>query len=377
MNRPVIFIINDYFGHGGHVKSFITHINSIKDSVDFKIICSKNGFCSKNINKYTFLNKEKLYFYNFKKMTKYQFDFNFFNLLKKISSNDSIIHTYSFEAIFMMSLIKIKYKNVSTITSVMGGLNPFPYLSIIDHYIAVSEEQKIDASRFSDLKVLPENSISIIKNRITIDDLQVDKNDNDKKAILIVTRFDNDKLDSLKRIFDLINEINEKEKIIIAGEGSYLDEYKSKYRNRNNIHFLGYEQNLISYVNKIKLVIGMGRSILEFMLQHIPAILIGYKGIEILNKKEKVEFASKYNFSGREIYENKTIYETKEYIYNPIEYDEKSIYQFLKKEYDMTYYKNKYTSVLDNISSKKISYISIIKCYLHVFKIRLKRKINK
>lgn len=375
MNRPILLILNDYFGHGGHVKSFISHLESISTSFTYKIICSKDGYLSKNIDNFDFLNLEDLHFYNFEKMTKSQIDFDFYKLLKKLTSDNYIIHSYSFEAIFMMSLLKLKYKNISTIVSVMGGQNPFPYLSVMDKYIAVSEEQKEDAIKFSDDK--NSDNISIIKNRIktTINSINEIKSDN--QSILIVTRFDEDKLASLKKIFELINVISNDQKILIAGNGVLLEEYQEKYSHLKNIEFLGYINNLNSYANKVKVIIGMGRSILEFMLLNKPAILMGYKGIEILNNVEKVEFASKYNFAGRKIYQDNTINETKAYIENMPILNNEDILNFLRKEYDISNYKSKYTSIINDISSKNISYISIIKCYIHIFNIRLKRKIKK
>lgn len=374
MNKEIIFIINDFFGHGGHVKSFISHLESISTSFTYKIICSKDGYLSKNIDNFDFLNVEDLYFYNFEKMTKSQFDFDFYKLLKKVSSNNYILHTYSFEAIFMMSLLKLKYKNISTIVSAMGGQNPFPYLSIMDQYLAVSEEQKEDAIKFSDNKN-PDN-ISIIKNRINTTINSTNKIETDNQSILIVTRFDQDKLASLKKIFELINIISNNQKILIAGDGVLLEEYQNKYSHIKHIQFLGYINNLDSYANKVKIIIGMGRSILEFMLLNKPAILMGYKGIEILDNVEKVKFASKYNFAGRKIYQNKTINETKIYIENMPTLNNEDILNFLRKEYDIVFYKEKYLSILNKISTKKISIISIIKCYFHIFLIRFRRKLN-
>lgn len=377
LNKLIIFIINDFQGHGGHVRSFVSHLKNISNFYNFKIICSVNGFCSQHIKEYDFLNENNLIYFNFEKMNKYQYDFKFYKILNNLINDDIIIHTYSFEAIFMMSLVKRKKNNISTIVSVMGGLNPYPYLSIMDHYISVSEEQKKDAILYSDKSSVAESNISIIKNRIILDKQNKEVIKCEEQAILIVTRFDSDKLNSLEKIFKLVDTIYKDEKIIIAGDGSLLNEYKNKYKDIQNVEFLGFVKNLNYYNGKIKLVIGMGRSILEFMLRGKPAILFGYKGIEILDTLEKVKFASEYNFSGREIYENKSIINIQKHLKNSPETVDNSILNFLEKEYGIENYKEKYEKIVNNISSKEISYLDILKCYIHIFKIRLNRKLRK
>lgn len=47
MNSNIVFVINDFFGHGGHVKSFLSCFLSL-DISNSKIICASDGYIVNN-----------------------------------------------------------------------------------------------------------------------------------------------------------------------------------------------------------------------------------------------------------------------------------------------------------------------------------------
>ena len=146
-------------------------------------------------------------------------------------------------------------------------------------------------------------------------------------------------------------------------------------------NFIGYCSELSNYRDEAHLVIGMGRSILEFMFYDISVILVGYKGIEILDTIDSVVFASKYNFSGRKIYNNKSISEVVKCI--PSYMTNKNVFSFettsfLRKEYESCYFNSKYFKEIEKLESSKVTVFELLNEYRHLFfSIKLKRKINR
>jgi hypothetical protein len=378
MDRKILFVINDYFGHGGHVKSFIAQIQTIEYLFkDIKIICSDTGYIVKNLDKFENIKKENLLFAELSKLRRLQFSFKLMNIIKSNLSDNSILHVYSPECYFSALFAQSYFKNILFINSVMGGPNPFPYFLSTDLYIAVSEEQK--SSALENIKNYDKKRINIIKNRVILS--KDDKNlILEEKAILIVTRFDVDKLESLTRIFSIINLLSNKYSIIIAGSGELLDQYKIKYQAYDNILFIGYCNNLMKYQSQVAVVLGMGRSILEFMLCKTPGILIGFNGIEMLDRVETVKFASLYNFAGRKVLNDINNSETVkkiEYIIDKNMRIDESVYLFLKQEYDVDFFQKKYLQLINSVNSQKIKKKQIYIEFISFFIVRVKRTIRR
>lgn len=380
MNRPVIFIINDYFGHGGHVKSFITHINSILEykNKSINILCSYNGYLSNNAE---IKNNKKinLYFTDMSKLRKFQFSYTLTKSIKNILQDNSILNIYSYECYFSIILAKLNFKNISVINSVMGGPNPFPLLDSTDLYIAVSKEQKEYILKNAYGKDINKEKVKIIKNRIDINTSNFEKNKNES-YVLVVSRFDIGLKQSLNNISNILKDLPNNIPVKIAGTGEIIDEYKEVFKDYKNIEFLGYRKDLDELREEACVVLGMGRSILESLLNGKASILVGYNGIELLEDIKTVSFASDYNFAGRKIKNNVDIKICVEKIIN---YHQtrfllnKEILDFLDKEYSIKYFNEKYEKIINSIKSHKTTKIQVFREYFYIFFSRLKRKFNK
>lgn len=374
MTRPIIFIINDYFKHGGHVRSFTEQLKCIEnDIIDFKIICDKEGYINKNLNYFKNIKNENLITVDMSNLRKLKFSYSLFKEIKNALNNNYILHIYSDECYFSALLSKLYFNNISIIHSVMGGPNPFPSLNSTDLYIAVSEEQA------KEVDIYNLGNVKIIKNRIK-NKLEIEKlSSNLKNSILIVTRFDIDKKASLDKIFRIISNLSNF-KILIAGEGHLLEEYKNMYSLNKNIQFLGFCNNLEKYREESFVVLGMGRSILESLINGNKAILIGHEGIELMENIENVKFASVYNFAGRKILnpisEEIIVSKIKQYSdeYTPLK---KEIIDFLNIEYSINYFSKKYFNILQSLTPKRNSFFQLLNEFCYIQRIRIKRKIVK
>ena len=377
MSKATLFVINDYFGHGGHVKSFLAHLESIKTNEKIYIICAKDGYLSNYVD--IELKRFSITYLNMSNLRKFQFSYNLYVEIKKLLTNNMIINIYSYECYFSILLAKTYFKNISIINSVMGGPNPFPLLDSTDIYIAVSEEQKRYVLDNAYGKNVNEIKIRIIKNRIQSKSLNLEINMNNK-YILIVSRFDKGLKPSLENIVQILKNIPNDIPVKIAGTGEIIYEYKELFKNCENIEFLGYCKDLDKLRENACVVLGMGRSILESLLNGKVSILVGYAGIEILEDLETVSFASDYNFAGRYIKLNTDITTTVKKIVNYYESNfllDKKVIEFLDKEYSIEHFNEKYENIINNIQSHKVSRIQVLFEYLYIFFLRLKRKFIK
>lgn len=379
-NRAIIFIINDYFGHGGHVKSFESQLKVIfKTLSNIKIVCAKDGYLFKNPEKFDYLDKTQVLYIDMQKLRKTNFSYSLYKSIKYILIDNAILHLYSYECYFSALLAKSYYSDVSIINSVMGGPNPFPLLGSTDMYIAVSKEQKDYALKYGYGNNINQSKILIIKNRIKAN--QDDKNKgNENKYVLVVSRFDTGMRPSLNNAANILKNLPAHISVKIAGTGTIIEEYKKLFDNHKNIEFLGYCKNINEIRKNAFVVLGMGRSILESLLYGKASILVGYKGIEILEDLETVSFASDYNFAGRNIKYNTSIdtavkkilkYSEENFILN------NSIIDFLNKEYSIKYFNNKYEKIITEIESQKTNKIQTLFEYLYIFTFRIKRKFIK
>lgn len=377
MDKKVVFVINDFYGHGGHVKSFIAQIRTLEHIFkDIKIICSETGYIVKNLHIFDVIQKENLVFVELSKIRRWQFSLKLMNVIKSNLMRNSILHVYSPECYFSALVAKSYFQEVVLINFVMGGPNPFPCLRSTDLYVAVSQEQRDYAIEYSNMK--DGCKISMISNRIKLNTEATPEKD-EEKIVLVVSRFDNGLQSSLKRIFSILEKLPTTCKIVVAGTGDIHEEYRLKYKVFKNINFIGYCNDLMKYKNKAGVVLGMGRSILEFMLHGVQGVVVGHNGIEILERIESVKFASSYNFAGRKILNDIGPSQCAEHIISCIE--EKTLLSeevigFLKKEYLVEFFKDKYLKELSGINASDISKIQIIKEYFFILNQRVKRKIK-
>jgi len=371
MVETYIFVLEDYHQHGGHVKSFFSQFMALKESLaHFHIVCSKDGFVSQNLEKFG-IEERDISTYPLNDLRKWKFSLRLSNIIRGHLKDNAVLHVYSPECYFSALLAKKGFKNVVLVHSVLGGPLPFMCLPSTDLYIAVSKEQK-ERVAHSEKRC----NIVVIKNRIKIETnikSSVSKK-NKRKFVLVVSRYDKEKIKSLSTIEKVVKKIPKNIDVVFVGEGNILDEYSLRFQNFPNVRFIGYEKNILKFKNEAGVVLGMGRSILEFMLHGTPAILTGFNGIQLLDTVESVKFASNFNFSGRELLHPGTPKETankiKEYIFQNGKIEQK-IVSYLQDEYEASIFPKKYMKALKNVNGKKTHTIQIVREYLYISLLRI------
>lgn len=380
-NIQILFVVNDFFKHGGHVKSFYSQFTALRKSLySFHIICARQGYIELNAHN-LYIEKEHFTTVPQKHLRKWQFSILLYKEIKKHMKDDMVLHLYSCECYFSALLAKTKFKKIKLINSVMGGPNPFPLLKSTDLYIAVSSEQLTFALKNINKKSessYHEDRAIVIKNRIQVLEKNDPKRNFEKKttkAVLIITRFDVDKLNSLRLIRKIVINIPPEIPIIFAGTGTILPRYQQMFTSFRNVEFIGYCGNLKDYVNKSLVVLGMGRSILEFMMQGVPGILVGFSGIQLLDNIDEVSFASDYNFSGRSVVNIVTPEEAANRIAS-LKADQQysiapDVKEYLEKEYSINHFAEKYYAAVKKIYPSKVKVANVFYEYLLVQYLRV------
>jgi len=239
---------------------------------------------------------------------------------------DCIICASMYFAYFILDIIKrmdIKFLCVvpgGNIKSLYRHIKNFQWNSII----AFSEENKEEL-----IKNGYQGNVMVIANRIpVIEDSEwkkhyLQKNKSDCIKLLMATRFDGDKVESIKYVIDITEKLIEYGLCIelnIVGGGRYHNTIKEyitiKGMDCNNINVLGFQQDIIEYYREADICFGKGRSILE------PAILGRYvvcvsedRSMSIVTTDTFTNLAH-YNFAGRNIEQGNSLEELKEFILN-------------------------------------------------------------
>jgi glycosyltransferase involved in cell wall biosynthesis len=168
-----------------------------------------------------------------------------------------------------------------------------------DYAFAVSREVKnmvIDKYGATNVILLP--------NPVTIHSVPLTRR---KKMILLVSRLDSDKLESIFHALTFINSAQDLRdyQLLIAGEGDAAKQVarKVKQLHMKRVTLLGFTKNteIVELTKQSSLTIGMGRVALEAMSTGTPVLLAGYDGLKGFITKNNIDQIAASNFSGRGI----------------------------------------------------------------------------
>ena len=366
----ILFVINDRYGHGGHIKSFVSQFLALRNKINsFHIICAENGYLSLNRENLNLINSD-LTCVDMSNLRLFHLSYRLFKAIKSNLCKYNYLHVYYGDCYFSCLLAKTYFKNISLLCSIMGGPNPFPRLNSASIYIAVSKEQLSQVGAY-DKALNVKKGVAVVKNRLLINHAYINLMQKTKtnRGILIVTRFDSDKINSLELLLKVANLLPSDIEIKIAGTGKLFEKYKNKFSDKKNIEFLGYCHDFSYYYENTAVVLGMGRSILEFMINGMPGILVGFSGIQILDTIESVKFASDRNFAGRELYSHLSFVDSLKYIVKCVENFtplNSEIVEYLRNEYDISVFPYRYADIVKKSYPKKITLFDFTYEYIYV-----------
>lgn len=148
-------------------------------------------------------------------------------------------------------------------------------------------------------------------------DFDIYKNDCPKyegkiQKILIVSRLSDEKLNTIFEGIDIFKKILDKypnAKLEIIGGGTeknriekYLTQIELDYEDGSsdskNVNILGEQNDVIKFLKKADLLLGVDRCVLEAIAMKVPAVITGYEGIKGLVTNENMDLAIEENFSG-------------------------------------------------------------------------------
>ena len=133
--------------------------------------------------------------------------------------------------------------------------------------------------------------------------------------IYIIARLSEEKLSAILEgieIFKKILKNNPNAKLNIIGGGEqkekiiqYLNQSQLQYSENNGeinneftVNLLGEQTDIIKYLKKADLLLGVDRCILEAIAMKVPAVITGYNGIKGVVSKDNIYVALEENFSG-------------------------------------------------------------------------------
>lgn len=156
-------------------------------------------------------------------------------------------------------------------------------------------------------KLIEKNKFIVLNNSINFEEFSSKTNVKEIVNFLIISRFSEEKMKTIKNGIDLYIEYvkktkNEKQKysLKIVGDGEYkseIQEYINQFiKDEYNIKILESTNNVASEIEKTDVLIGIGRCILEAIAMKRIAIISGREELKILVNQENIDKAIDENF---------------------------------------------------------------------------------
>ena len=245
------------------------------------------------------------------------------NIIKEKNITEIHIHKYQcilsvVPAAFMLNIPYFAYEHGIRDTKKYYTWN-YPIYKVMfpmyfkNAYKIIAITPKVAEFTQKDYKI-PKEKYVIIHNGI---DFDMYKNDNPKydgkiERVVILSRLSDEKLKTICEGIDIFKKILEKypdANLEIIGGGDQKDNikeylvknelnYNEEKNDTSKVNFLGEQSDIIKYLKKSDLLLGVDRCILEAISMKVPAIITGYDGIKGLVTKDNIDLAKEENFSG-------------------------------------------------------------------------------
>lgn len=306
--KKVVLITADTLSFGGLETHIQSYVNSCPSDRKFILCCRKNN-CNQLLDakiriieglKYDLQDNLKDLWSDIQKLVE---------IIKEEGVQLVQAHPFSnvipafFASIISKIPLVITLHGPSSLKLSYGGLGSLLFFySILNSskVIAVSEELKELALHSFYVK---EEDILYLPNPIEIP-VKTEKLENFKESALFVARLDTFKVEGFKNfIKENIAEIRKKiKKIYVIGDGpakAELEVFCQQYRSKIDFIFLGYIKKPKEFFSLVGYVMGMGRVIIEALVNDKESILIGYDGCKGVVTRSNFEKCLFSNFSGR------------------------------------------------------------------------------
>lgn len=229
-----------------------------------------------------------------------------------------IIHTTTLYNIYFQSVIE-KLTGIPSIYMIPGGqVSPFAGKVIANllkdkKLIVYSEENRQELLSYQ----VRDESIKVIPNRIDFREIPVDpsfydvytdRKPEDLIRTLMITRFSETKIHSIRLAIDYTKKMAEDGlavELTILGSGLYLEQIQKEAAEINQeigkeiIKLPGYQNNVQEYVKEAHLIYGKGRSVIDGIIQKkLSAVVNENNQVFVCSPDNFIEL-SDYNLTGR------------------------------------------------------------------------------
>jgi len=167
-----------------------------------------------------------------------------------------------------------------------------------DRVFAVSKE-----TDFEIRKVYPDAKVTVLLNPVDLQKFKVTATNS--KDWTIISRLDNDKLNSILNVVNLFDKAAPNiARLNIVGTGNAVEQIKQYTQNLacyKKVDFKDYLANPAKIMSNSKVIFGMGRVVLEAIACNRTVILSGYDGLKGIIDPALFTKAAWANFSGRNL----------------------------------------------------------------------------
>lgn len=366
-----VLIVSENFINGGLETNIDTTVKKLNDKIEFFFALGKYNEKWNYKNVYTG--------FNFSISSSiHQFIEDVNRLVKIIKENNiEIVHAHPFYSLFP-AVFAAKLCNIPVVYTYhgIGSFNFTCYINDtflfdmlmdfeVDKIFSVSQAGKKIMANI----VLNKDKVVFLPNSIDTDKFHKTKIAKNKSWALI-SRLDADKINEIKKIVNILDDIDIKS-LYIYGDGTEKEEFKKFIveKNLNDRVFLeGHNSNLSEKLHKnFTGVIGTGRVVMEAISMGLPIIIIGYNKISGVIDSKKYENIKYENFINKNLEEVsvKNLRNQIKKVYNNC-YD-KRFYKSFKKEFCANIISNKYYDVLKKTTN--ISMLNLNEIMLEIQKI--------
>lgn len=170
------------------------------------------------------------------------------------------------------------------------------YFSRAQKVIAISE----NAGNYVRIRYnIQSEKIIVIKNSINIDLYKTKNKVNKRERFLLISRFSNEKMDSIKNAIEIFKCYEAKNKTLsIVGSGPMIDNVKELIHGDNRITLLGPSNEVIPMIDEHDVILGLDRTILEAITMKKIAVIVGYRNPKQIITNENINLEANEGFSG-------------------------------------------------------------------------------
>lgn len=162
--------------------------------------------------------------------------------------------------------------------------------------IAISQEAADYAIKRYNIK---KENVIVVKNSINLDLYKTNKETNNKEKFLLITRFSDEKMNSIKNAIEVFREYeNDNKSLSIVGSGPMQEKVEKLVKDDEKIKLLGSSNDVVPIIDEHDIVLGLDRTILEAISMKKIAVIIGYNKPKQIITNKNIDIEANEGFSG-------------------------------------------------------------------------------